>query len=156
MVEEGDFDDDFYDLVEEATEYVEGDTVNVGGAVNTATTRVSAASSSVTTAGVSISTAKPKTPPTTTITAFEDEDLTIAQTLIKMRKLAKRLHEEELAELERRQSEIAAAEEANKTAINQELDDIQAMIKADEQMALKGAQKKRSSDLLKKRSSDFV
>ncbi|GJR68850.1 putative ribonuclease H-like domain-containing protein [Tanacetum coccineum] len=88
MFEEGDFDDDFDDIddmVNEAMENVEGDTVNAGGAVNTATTGVSAASASVTTAGVSISTAEPRTPPTTTTTAFEDEDLTIAQTLVKMR-----------------------------------------------------------------------
>ncbi|GJW91300.1 putative ribonuclease H-like domain-containing protein [Tanacetum coccineum] len=82
MFEEGDFDDDFDDIddmVNEAMENVEGDTVN------TATTGVSAASASVTTAGVSISTAEPRTPPTTTTTAFEDEDLTIAQTLVKIR-----------------------------------------------------------------------
>ncbi|GJT55988.1 putative ribonuclease H-like domain-containing protein [Tanacetum coccineum] len=86
MFEDGDFDDDFDDdMVNEAMENVEGDTVNAAGAVNTATTRVSAASASVTTAGVSISTAEPRTPPTTTTTAFEDEDLTIAQTLVKMR-----------------------------------------------------------------------
>ncbi|GJY84357.1 hypothetical protein Tco_0497733 [Tanacetum coccineum] len=57
MFEEGDFDDDFDDIddmVNEAMENVEGDTVNVGGAVNTATTGVSAASASVTTCGVSI------------------------------------------------------------------------------------------------------
>ncbi|GJT37475.1 hypothetical protein Tco_0937340 [Tanacetum coccineum] len=64
---------------------VEGDTVNAAGAVSTATTGVSAASASVTTASVSISTAELRTPPTTTTTAFEDEDLTIVQTLIKMR-----------------------------------------------------------------------
>ncbi|GJS78458.1 hypothetical protein Tco_0728339 [Tanacetum coccineum] len=82
MFEEGDFDDDFDDIddiVNEAMKNVEGDTVN------TATTRVSAASASVTIVGVSISTVEPRTPPTTTITAFEDEDLTIAQTLVKMR-----------------------------------------------------------------------
>ncbi|GJU62439.1 hypothetical protein Tco_1244274 [Tanacetum coccineum] len=82
MFEEGDFDDDFDDIddmVNEAMENVERD------AVNTNTTRVSAASSLVTTAGVSISTVEPRTPPTTTTTAFEDEDLTIAQTLVKMR-----------------------------------------------------------------------
>nr|GEX05489.1 hypothetical protein [Tanacetum cinerariifolium] len=40
----------------------------------------------VTTTGVSVSTVKPSTPPTTTTTTLiEDEDLTIAQTLIKMR-----------------------------------------------------------------------
>ncbi|GKA89102.1 hypothetical protein Tco_0810914 [Tanacetum coccineum] len=80
MLEEGDFDDDFDDMVNEEMENVEGDTVNAGGAVNTATTRVSVVSASVTTAGVSISTDEPRTPPTTTISAFEDADLTIAQT----------------------------------------------------------------------------
>nr|GEY61055.1 hypothetical protein [Tanacetum cinerariifolium] len=88
MFKEGDIDDDFddiNDMVDEAIENVEGDTVNAGGVVNTTTTRVSATSASVTTVSVSISTAEPRTPPTTTITAFEDEDLTIAQTLIKMR-----------------------------------------------------------------------
>ncbi|GJU23854.1 hypothetical protein Tco_1157196 [Tanacetum coccineum] len=88
MFEEGDFDDDFDDIddmVNEAMENVEGDTVNAGGAVNIATTGVSTDSASVTTAGVSISTAEPRTPPTTTTTAFEDEDLTIAITLVKMR-----------------------------------------------------------------------
>ncbi|GJY13579.1 hypothetical protein Tco_0382888 [Tanacetum coccineum] len=81
MFKEGDFDDDFYDtddMVNEEIENVEGDTVNAGGAINTTSTGVSVASASVTTAGVSISTAKPRTPPTTTTTAFEDEDLTIA------------------------------------------------------------------------------
>ncbi|GKA41147.1 hypothetical protein Tco_0733740 [Tanacetum coccineum] len=85
MFEEGDFDDDFDDMVNEEIENVKRDTINAGGAVNTATTGVSATSASVTTAGVSISTAEPRTPPTTTTTAFEYEDLTIAQTLVKMR-----------------------------------------------------------------------
>ncbi|GKF30285.1 hypothetical protein Tco_0100083, partial [Tanacetum coccineum] len=46
--------------------------------------RVTTASAPVTTAGVSVSTAEPSTPPTTTI-LIEDEDLTISQTLIKMK-----------------------------------------------------------------------
>ncbi|GJY72293.1 hypothetical protein Tco_0475996 [Tanacetum coccineum] len=73
------------DEIWKAMDNVEGDTINVGGAVNSATTRVSAPSASVTTGGVSISTAEPRTPPTTITTAFEDKDLTIAQTLVKMR-----------------------------------------------------------------------
>ncbi|GJU31010.1 hypothetical protein Tco_1174599 [Tanacetum coccineum] len=85
MFKEGDFDDDIDDMVNEAMENVEGDTFNDAGAVNTATTGVSSASASVTTAGVSISTAESRTPPTTTTTAFEDEDLSISQTLIKIR-----------------------------------------------------------------------
>ncbi|GJV45480.1 putative ribonuclease H-like domain-containing protein [Tanacetum coccineum] len=87
MFEECDFDDDFDDIddmVNKAMKNVEGDTVNAAGAVNNVTTGVSAAIALVTSAGVSISTAKPRTPPTTTTTAFEDEDLTIAQTLVKM------------------------------------------------------------------------
>ncbi|GKE46645.1 hypothetical protein Tco_1477903, partial [Tanacetum coccineum] len=85
---EGNFDDDFDDIddmVNEAIENVDGDIVNVGGTVNTATIGVSATGASVTTDGVSISTAELRTPPTTTTTAFEDKDLTIAQTLVKMR-----------------------------------------------------------------------
>ncbi|GKB67227.1 hypothetical protein Tco_0928639 [Tanacetum coccineum] len=76
MFEEGDFDDDFDDINDienEEMENVEGDTVN-------------AASASVTIVGVSISTAEQKlTPPTTTTTVYEDEDLTIAQTLVNIR-----------------------------------------------------------------------
>ncbi|GKA25637.1 hypothetical protein Tco_0711746 [Tanacetum coccineum] len=45
---------------------------------------VTTASAPITTVGVSVSTAKPSTPPTIT-TLIEDEDLTIAQTLMKMR-----------------------------------------------------------------------
>ncbi|GKB12722.1 putative ribonuclease H-like domain-containing protein [Tanacetum coccineum] len=45
---------------------------------------VTTASAPVTTTGVSVSTAEPSTPPTTTI-VIVDEDLTIAQTLMKMR-----------------------------------------------------------------------
>ncbi|GKA23576.1 putative ribonuclease H-like domain-containing protein [Tanacetum coccineum] len=45
---------------------------------------VTTTSASITTAGVSVSTAEPSTPPTTT-PIIEDEDLTISQTLMKMR-----------------------------------------------------------------------
>ncbi|GKC94881.1 hypothetical protein Tco_1160323 [Tanacetum coccineum] len=46
---------------------------------------VTTASAPITTAGVSVSTAEPSTLPPTTITVIEDEDLTIAQTLMKIR-----------------------------------------------------------------------
>ncbi|GJV44386.1 hypothetical protein Tco_1428922, partial [Tanacetum coccineum] len=46
---------------------------------------VTTVSAPITTAGVSVSTAEPSTPPITT-TVIEDEDLTISQTLMKMRK----------------------------------------------------------------------
>ncbi|GKB91187.1 hypothetical protein Tco_0963459 [Tanacetum coccineum] len=152
MFEEGNFDDafdDIDDMVNEAMENVKGDKVNVGGAVNTTTTGVSATSASVTTAGVSISTVKPRTPPTTTTTAFEDEDLTIAQTLVKIRnkgkgiiqepekplknprkaqiqvdeELAMRLHKEEKVALERMQRDMVAQEEASTAALTTEFDD---------------------------------
>ncbi|GJY59242.1 putative ribonuclease H-like domain-containing protein, partial [Tanacetum coccineum] len=162
MFEEGDFDDDFDnidDMVDKAIENVEGDTFNAGGAVNTATTGVSTASASVTTASVSISIIEPRIPPTTTTTAFEDEDLTIAQTHVKMRRkgimqdpekppknprkaqiqmdeeLAMRLQEEEKAELEKMQRERAAQEEASNAPLIAEFDDVQARMDADALLA---------------------
>ncbi|GJW07516.1 putative ribonuclease H-like domain-containing protein [Tanacetum coccineum] len=66
--------------------------------INTASTSITTASINITTiepiitvsapiatAGVPISTVEPSTPPTTTTTFIEDEDLTIAQTVMKMR-----------------------------------------------------------------------
>ncbi|GKD76591.1 hypothetical protein Tco_1339212 [Tanacetum coccineum] len=46
---------------------------------------VTTASAPITTTGVSVSTVKPSTPLSTTTTLIEDEDLTIAQTLMKMK-----------------------------------------------------------------------
>nr|GEU63082.1 ribonuclease H-like domain-containing protein [Tanacetum cinerariifolium] len=212
---QGDIDDDFddiNDMVDESIKNVEGDIVNAGGVVNTATTGVSVANASVSTTGVSISTVEPRTPPTTTITTFEDEDLTIAQTLVKMRskkdkekgvtfrdleesarptiiiltinpkdkgkgimqepekpsknprvaqiqldeELAKRMHEEEMAEFKKKESEIAVVEEASKAAINQELDDIQSMIEADEQMASRLQSKEQEQFTIKEKSIMLV
>ncbi|GKA29070.1 hypothetical protein Tco_0715315, partial [Tanacetum coccineum] len=73
------FQDSDFDVLDDDMEDVEGETFH------TATTGVSADSAPVTTNGVAISTAEPRTPPTTAATAFIDEDLTIAQTLIKMK-----------------------------------------------------------------------
>ncbi|GJU95692.1 hypothetical protein Tco_1320448 [Tanacetum coccineum] len=91
-----DVDEDLDAVMDEAIEHVyEVDTVDkvlTDDAVNTASTEVNTVSAPVTTAGVSVSTAgeniatvEPSTPPTTITTDFEDEDLTIAQTLMKMR-----------------------------------------------------------------------
>ncbi|GJW07179.1 putative ribonuclease H-like domain-containing protein [Tanacetum coccineum] len=71
--------DSDFDVLDDDMEDVEGETVH------TTTIGVSAVSAPVTTTGVAISTAQPRTPPTTAATAFIDEDLTIAQTLIKMK-----------------------------------------------------------------------
>ncbi|GKF65346.1 hypothetical protein Tco_0191863, partial [Tanacetum coccineum] len=78
--------------------------------INTASTSITNASINITTAklvitasaliataGVSVSTAEPNTPPPTTTTFIEDEDLIIAQTLMKMRSVKskeKRLYSE--------------------------------------------------------------
>ncbi|GJZ73807.1 hypothetical protein Tco_0637953 [Tanacetum coccineum] len=82
----------------EESDFNDEDEVPISDAINTTGTEVNTASEPVTTAGVSVSTAKPITtgsdnittaepitPPTTTTTIFKDEDLTIAQTLVKMR-----------------------------------------------------------------------
>ncbi|GJU95254.1 hypothetical protein Tco_1320010 [Tanacetum coccineum] len=80
---------------------------------------ITTASAPITTAGVSVSTTEPSTPPTTT-TLIEDEDSTIAQTLIKMRKLDKE------ARLEREREE-----EASNAALIEEWDFIEVRIDAD-------------------------
>ncbi|GJT96474.1 hypothetical protein Tco_1091992 [Tanacetum coccineum] len=193
------FKDSDFDVLDDDMENVEGETVN------TATNRVSAVSAPITTAGVAISTAEPRTPPTTATTAFIDEDLTIAQTLVKIRsekakekgvafrdveetprlprstatlqplptmdpkdkgkgvlveeepkkpekvkrrdqglaqiesdaELAQRLHEEELAELDRAQKEKQKQEEATNAALAKEFDEIQARMDADHELAVR-------------------
>ncbi|GKC62221.1 hypothetical protein Tco_1089819, partial [Tanacetum coccineum] len=204
------FADSNFDKLDDHMENVKGATVN------TATTGVSVVSAPVTTAGVAISTAEPRTPPTTAATAFIDEDLTIAQNLVKMRsekaktlvkmrsekakekgvafrdveetprltrstttlqplptidpkdkgkgvlveeepekpekvkrrdqglaqiesdaELAQRLHEEELAELDRAQKEKQKQEEATNAALAEEFDEIQARMDADHELAVR-------------------
>nr|GEW56890.1 reverse transcriptase domain-containing protein [Tanacetum cinerariifolium] len=109
IFKECDFDDESFDAdMDHAIKDVKGDAkhvinaaadeVSTGDAVNTTGTEVNTASAPVTTAGISVSTAEPitsisevvttaepNTPPTITVTVFEDEDLTIAQTLVKMK-----------------------------------------------------------------------
>ncbi|GJZ92624.1 putative ribonuclease H-like domain-containing protein [Tanacetum coccineum] len=102
IFKDSDFDDEGFDAdMDEVFKDVEGDAEQVISAtadeVSTGI-EVNTASAPVTTAGVSISTVEPVTtasvnitttelitPPTTTTTVFEDEDLTIAQTLVKIR-----------------------------------------------------------------------
>ncbi|GJV68992.1 hypothetical protein Tco_1484501 [Tanacetum coccineum] len=73
------FQDSEFDELDDDMDNVEGESVH------TATTGVNDVSTPVTTAGVAISTVEPRTHPTTDATAFIDEDITIAQTLVKMR-----------------------------------------------------------------------
>ncbi|GJU18157.1 hypothetical protein Tco_1146123 [Tanacetum coccineum] len=180
---EGDFDDDINDMVNEAMENVKGDTVNASGAVNTATIRVSVDSASVTTAGVSISTAEPRTPPTTITTAFKDEDLTISQTLVKMRSekaMVKGVDlrdveesarsttilptidlkdKEEQAQFEREQRiarERAIEQEAKDAALIEQMEDIQARMDADELLAERLQQKEREQFTIEEKSRMLV
>ncbi|GJT38857.1 hypothetical protein Tco_0938722 [Tanacetum coccineum] len=158
-----------FDVLDDDMEDVEGETVH------TATTGVSVVSAPVTTAGVAISTAEHRTPSTTAATAFMDEDLTIAQTFIKMkeekakekgvaikdveyslrpirsiitlqplptidpkdRELAHRLHEEELAELDKALKERQKQEEATSAALAKRFDEIQARIDVDHELAIR-------------------
>ncbi|GJV75833.1 hypothetical protein Tco_1507417 [Tanacetum coccineum] len=71
--------DSDFDVLDDDMEDVEGETVH------TDITGISVVSAPVTTDGVTISTPEPRTPPTTAATTFIDKDLTIAQTLIKMK-----------------------------------------------------------------------
>ncbi|GJS72951.1 hypothetical protein Tco_0705792 [Tanacetum coccineum] len=147
-----------FDVLDDDMEDVEGETVH------TATTRVSVASAPVTTAGVAISTAKPRKPLTTAATAFIDKDLTIAQTLIKMKQektkekgvsikdLAQRLHEEELAELDRAQKERQKQEEATSAALAEEFDEIQARIDADHELAVRLTHEEQEKYTIKERA----
>ncbi|GKD70088.1 hypothetical protein Tco_1324178, partial [Tanacetum coccineum] len=80
-----------YDAKKDTVEEGEVQVPTAGTEVNTASAPVTTADVSVstaepiTTANVNITTAEPITPLTTTTTIFEDEDFTIAQTLMKMR-----------------------------------------------------------------------
>ncbi|GJS04811.1 hypothetical protein Tco_0321319 [Tanacetum coccineum] len=103
ILKDNDFDEEFdanmdeafeqvYDANKDTNEEGEVQVSTVDMEVNTATITVNTASTPVTTAGVSVSntgenitTAKPSTPPPPTTTVIEDEDLTITQTLVKMR-----------------------------------------------------------------------
>ncbi|GJZ45827.1 hypothetical protein Tco_0593423 [Tanacetum coccineum] len=175
---------DDFGILDDDMEDVEGETVH------TATIRVSADSAPVTTAGVAISTAEPRTPPTTTATAFIDEDLTISHTLIKIKEekakdkevaikdvedfprpirsittlqplptidpkdkeLAQRLHEEELAELDKAQKERQKQEEATSVTLAKEFDEIQARIDVDHELAVRLPHEEQEKYTIKERA----
>ncbi|GKD73166.1 hypothetical protein Tco_1331448 [Tanacetum coccineum] len=88
--------------------------------INITTTELVIISSAlVATASVSVSTAKPSTPPTTTTTFIKDEDLTIAQTLMKMRSVKSKEKSKEKrvsSETATRLTREVIMKEASKTA----------------------------------------
>ncbi|GJS62918.1 hypothetical protein Tco_0677482 [Tanacetum coccineum] len=208
------FKDSDFDRIDDHMENVEGETIDA------ATTGVSIVSAPVTTTGVTISTAEPRTPPTTTIVFDDNEDLTIAQTLVKMKsekakekgiafrdeeethrlirsittlqplpsidpkdkgngvlveeelekpekvkrkdqglaqiesnaELAQRLHEEELAELERAQIKRQKQEEATNAALAEEFDEIQARIDVDHELTVRLTRKEQRKYIIKERA----
>ncbi|GKD79943.1 hypothetical protein Tco_1342564, partial [Tanacetum coccineum] len=156
----------------------------VSGEKGSSTTdHVSTARPDVSTASVpvNVSAATLSTPPTTT-TIFGDEDLTIAQTLVKMRskgvlveeepkkpvkvkrrdqglaqiesdaELAQRLHEEELAELDKAQKERQKQEEATSAALAKEFDEIQAIIDNDHELAVRLTHEEQEKYIIEERA----
>ncbi|GKD46397.1 hypothetical protein Tco_1271042 [Tanacetum coccineum] len=131
------------------------DEVSTGDAVNTVGTEVNTASAPVTTIGVvSVSTAKtittasevittaePNTPPTTT-TIFEDEDLTIAQTLVKMKS-------------EKSKIRGVIMKESSETA-TRPTDDVQAMMDAYYELAARLHVEEQEELTIKEKSKLFV
>ncbi|GJS41071.1 hypothetical protein Tco_0566114 [Tanacetum coccineum] len=139
IFEEKDFDDEGFDAdMVEVFKDVEGDAeqvisadayeVSTGDAVNTTSTEVNTASAPVTTVGESVSTAKPTTPLTTTTTVMEDEDLTIAQTFMKMKSEKSKVRG--VVMKEPKEEERLARERKKDTNIA-EWDNVQAMMDAD-------------------------
>ncbi|GJT91180.1 hypothetical protein Tco_1080025 [Tanacetum coccineum] len=166
MFKESDFDE-----VDDLIENVEGETIDA------ATTGVSTVSAPVTTDGITISTTEPRTPPTTTTIFDDDEDLTIAQTLVKMRsKKAKEKEkgvafrdEEEPPKLTTTRStttlqplptidpkDKVEQEEASMAALYEEYDTIQASIDTDALFAAKLQQEERDQFTIKERAKILV
>ncbi|GJQ98116.1 hypothetical protein Tco_0009255 [Tanacetum coccineum] len=183
----------FKDMIESSAEKSLEDSETQGRyghdiGVNTTSTSITTANINittvepVTTAGVSVSTAEPSTPPTTITTFIENEDLTIAQTLMKMRSVKSKVKSKERkpkkpvkvkgkdqieydadvaqrlqAELdEEARLEREREEEASKAANIAEWDDVQAMMDADYELAAKLQAEEQGEISIKERSKLFV
>ncbi|GKC34781.1 uncharacterized mitochondrial protein-like protein, partial [Tanacetum coccineum] len=193
IFEDSDFDEEFDANMDEAIEQVydaNKDIVKEGEVqVPTAGTKVNTASAPVTTAGVCVSTTKstttasvnittaePITPPITTTTNFEDEDLTIAQTLVKIRsekskmveqekplkkkdqinfdeEFAQRLQAQMQAELE---EEERLAREREEDANIAEWDDVQVVMDVDYELAARLHAQEQEELTIEERSKLFV
>nr|GEV56955.1 retrovirus-related Pol polyprotein from transposon TNT 1-94 [Tanacetum cinerariifolium] len=104
----------------------------------------------VSTARPEVSVATSFTPPTTT-TIFGDEDLSIAQTLIKIKNLAQRIYEGELAELDRAQKR-QKQEEATIAALTEEFDEIQARMDVDHKLVVRMTHEEQEMYKIKERT----
>ncbi|GJS61012.1 hypothetical protein Tco_0655796 [Tanacetum coccineum] len=137
---------------------------------------VTTASAPITTTGVSVSTTEPSTspPPTTTTTPIEDEDLTIAQTLMKMKSeksKAKGVTMQEPSEYRTRvrvpppqfdpkdkgKAKMVEDEKPRRRKIKLNMmDDVQAMMDADYELATKLQEQEREKLTIKERSKLFM
>ncbi|GJZ49999.1 putative ribonuclease H-like domain-containing protein [Tanacetum coccineum] len=107
----------------------------------------------ITTVGVSVSTTEPSTPPTTTI-IIEDEDLTIAQILMKMRKVE--LEEEERVTIQR-EEEANLISSDNTQAIMEAYYELAQRLQAEEQGELTIEERsKLFVELINKRKKHFA
>nr|GEZ51666.1 hypothetical protein [Tanacetum cinerariifolium]GEZ59054.1 hypothetical protein [Tanacetum cinerariifolium] len=122
-------------------------------------------SAPITTASVSVSTAKPSTPPTITTTLIEDEDLTIAQTLMKMRSVKSKEKSKEKGVSSTRLTREVIIKEASETASRlivppqQQLDlkdKGKAMMEASYELAQRLQAKEQIELTIKERSKLFV
>ncbi|GKD23671.1 hypothetical protein Tco_1225374 [Tanacetum coccineum] len=198
IFKESDFDDEGFDAdMNEVFKDVEGDAEQVisaaadevptGDAVNTAGTEVNTTNAPVTTAGVSVSTTKPittasvnittaepTTHPTTT-TIFEDEDLIIAQTLVKMRSEKSKIRgvvmqepskiairptvppqQHDLKDKAKLKEEERLAKQREEDANIAAWDDVQAMMDADYELAARLQAQEQGELTIKERSKLFV
>ncbi|GJV59268.1 hypothetical protein Tco_1465368 [Tanacetum coccineum] len=149
------FQDSNFDVLDDDMEDVEGETIH------TATTGVSVVSAPVTTAGVAISTKEKGV----ALKDVEDSprpirSITTLQPLPtidpKDKELAQRLHEEELAELDRAQKEIQKQEEATSAALAEEFDEIQAKIDVDHELAVRLTHEEQEKYTIKERARLLV
>nr|GEX40444.1 hypothetical protein [Tanacetum cinerariifolium] len=143
---------------------------------------VSTVSASVTTAGVSVSTAEPSTPPTitTTTTLIDDEDLIIAQTLMKMKnkgkgkmvepekplkkkdqiafdeEVARKIEAQMQAKLKEEERLARQKEEEANIALIESWDNTQAMMDADYELAARLQEEERGELTIEEKSRFFM
>ncbi|GJZ43849.1 hypothetical protein Tco_0591104, partial [Tanacetum coccineum] len=109
---------------------------------------------STTSVPVNVSASTPSTPPTTR-TIFGDEDLTIAQTLVKMRNKGKGVLIEEEPEKPvkvKRRDQGQKQEEATSAALAEEFDEIQARIDDDHELAIRLTYKEQEKYTIEERA----
>nr|GEX41981.1 retrovirus-related Pol polyprotein from transposon TNT 1-94 [Tanacetum cinerariifolium] len=109
----------------------------------------------VTTTGVYVSTVEPSTPPPTTTTLIEDKDLTISQTLMKIRSVKSKEKSKEKGVSSTRLTRGVIIKEASETA-SRPIDNTQAMMEADYELAQRLQAEEQGELTIKEISKLFV